>query len=74
MYNSATGTLYTGISNGTGAFTYKYHLITSGYTFVRLADFTGDGKADMFLYNSRWASHTLVSGTGPADFAFHRYL
>ena len=52
LYNNSTGTLYTGISNGVGAFTYKYTLISIGYTYLRLGDFTGDGKADLVVINS----------------------
>jgi hypothetical protein len=44
--------MYTGISNSDGTFTYEYHLVTIGFTFVRLSDFTGDGKADLFLYRA----------------------
>ena len=63
-------TLYTGISNGDGTFTYQYHLVSRGFTAVRLAPFTGHDKADLFLYNATIGAAYLGIGDGLGGFTF----
>ena len=66
--------MYTGISNGSGGFIYKYTLISPGYTFLRLADFTGDGKAGIFAYNQTSGTAAPGIGDGAGGFAFKTML
>jgi hypothetical protein len=63
--------MYSGISNGDGTFTYRYTLIGKSYTYVSLADFTGDGKADLFLCNSADGTTYPGVGDGAGAFTFH---
>ena len=44
--------------------------LNQGYTFVRLADFTGDGKADLLLYNKGNGALSLGVGDGNGGFTF----
>ena len=62
------GTLYTGISDGVGGFTYSYNLVTSGFTSVRVADFTGNGWASIFLYRATDGVAYLGVGDGTGGF------
>jgi hypothetical protein len=40
LYNATTGTLYTGISDGIGGFTYQYHLVSQTSHSYGLATLT----------------------------------
>ena len=71
LYNSHTGTMDTAISNGDGTFAYVYHLLASGFTYVRLADFTGDDNADLFLYRAADGLSFLGVGDGTGGFTFN---
>src|ERR1700682_4332364 len=41
----------TGISNGVGGFNFTSLLWSPGFTAINVADYTGDGKADVTQYN-----------------------
>ena len=70
LYNSSTGTLSLGISKGDGTFSYHNQLASAGYKIVRLADFTGSGKAGLLLYRSFDGLASLGAG-GAGNFSFN---
>ena len=52
LYRPSDGLTYLGISDGLGGFTFSPLSVSNGYDFVQTGDINGDGKADVFLYNS----------------------
>src|SRR5205807_2270986 len=67
--NSSNGVTYTGLSNGTG-FNYKFVFVSPQFTQVKLADFNGDGKTDVLLYNRNTGAAYLGISDGTGDFNF----
>jgi hypothetical protein len=70
LYDAATGTAYTALSNGDGTFHYVYNLFTSGFDVLRTGDFNGDGKTDLALYNSRTGLGYIGMSNGDGTFTF----
>src|SRR5439155_27191814 len=70
LYCSANGNAATGISNGSGGFTFSPLIFSPGFTSVRLADHTGDGKADVTVYNQTNGTANFGTGNGTGGFTF----
>ena len=49
----------------------SYQLLSPYFTYVRLADFTGDGNADLFLYRAADGLSFLGVGDGTGGFTFN---
>jgi len=80
LYNSVSGTMYAALSGNTGScsydgsnFSYCPVSVPSGgpFTNVVVADFNGDGNADVFLYNSNNGQSSLGVGNGAGGFTFN---
>ncbi len=69
LYRRSNGALSVGVSNG-GGFSYRSTTVAAGVTYIRLADFTGDGKGDLFLYRAADGVSSLGIGDGTGGFAF----
>ncbi len=71
LYDSASGLLYTGLSNGAGsfAFTEQTDAEAKGYTFVGFCNCTGNGKADLIVYNASPKAKKFI-GLSSGDGAF----
>ena len=76
LYNPITGTLYTSLSNGDGTFAYSEQTSAenAGYTFVGLSDITGDGDADLIVYNASNAQGFVGLSNGDGTFRFQALL
>jgi FG-GAP-like repeat len=70
LYDAGSGTAYTALSNGTGAYQYTYNLFTPGFDTLRTGDFNGDGLSDLAVYNSKTALAYIGMGNGDGTFTF----
>ena len=64
LYNATNGNAATGISNGSGGFTFTPLIFSPGFTSVRLADYTGHATADVTVYNKNTAAAYFGTGNG----------
>ena len=55
---------------GLGGFTFTPLIFSPGFTSVRLADYTCDGKADVTVYNKSSGAAYFGTSTGAGTFAF----
>ena len=51
LYLPSSGVSNTAMPGPNGNFSYQPNLFTAGFNIVRACDFSGDGKADVILYN-----------------------
>ena len=65
-----TATPQRGSATALGGLTFAPLLFSSGFTSVRLADYTGDGKADITVYNKNTAAAYFGTGNGAGNFTF----
>ena len=80
LYNGTTGTMYVALAGNTGSgctfdgnFSYCHVSLPSGgpFTNVVVADFNGDGYADVFLYNAGNAQASLGVSNGSGGLSFN---
>jgi len=68
LYDPAAGVGYSGLSNGSGAFTYVYNAFTPGFDTVRHGIFTTNGISGVLVYNSSSTLGYALPGTGTGTF------
>jgi hypothetical protein len=69
VYDPVAGGAHTGLSNGSGLFTYVYNPFTPGFSTVRYGDFNGDGITDLIAYNSASTLGYTLLGNSSGTFA-----
>lgn len=70
LYNGTNGDAATGISNGSGGFTFTPLVFSPGFTSVRLADYLGVSEASVTVYNKNTAVGYFGTGNGDGTFNF----
>jgi uncharacterized repeat protein (TIGR03803 family) len=69
IYDPVGATGYTGLSNGSGGFTYVYNGFSPGYDVIRYGTFTSNGLSDLIAYNSTSALGYVLLGSGTGTFS-----
>jgi hypothetical protein len=72
LYDPVAGAGYTGLSNGSGLFTYVYNPFSPGFDAIRYGDFNGDGKTDLIAYNVHPLKATFCSAMATERSALSR--